>query len=186
MPHLINNYTKATTVEINAAATEIEVTAAPPGSITLDAPLTLVLYQGTSIEIVKVTQIVGLTLTVERAQEGTTALTWASGSTLASRVTKETFRQLRTKSTEPLTAIIGDIVITGTTTVTASLIGVIAAVGQCIILPDTTEAFVATVVSDSEITLTVGIVNGTQNGVTSLKPYDDTVLTYKSGYKVWR
>ena len=57
-------------------------------------------------ELVDVTAISGNTLTIERAKEGTTALEWASGSTVLCDVTAAQLAQIGDISTA-LTAIIG-------------------------------------------------------------------------------
>ena len=70
----------------------------------------LTLYKNTAFEIVKVTAVVGNTLTIERAQEGSTVQAWAVGVDVVCAPTAGDLNGIDTKIGEigaALTAILG-------------------------------------------------------------------------------
>ena len=93
-----NNATTTLSANITNVATSISVVtgkgelfASPTGG---DYEL-LTITDGTNYEIVKCTARSTDTLTVTRAQEGTTARTWSAGATVAGYITKGTLEELR-------------------------------------------------------------------------------------------
>lgn len=87
-----NNYSSTLAIGISDSATTISVTSGT-GLPTLTGSdyCHLTLITGTTMEIVKVTAISGISLTVTRAQEGTTAVAWAAGTIISLRATKASF-----------------------------------------------------------------------------------------------
>ena len=104
----INNFETTLSSAITAAATSM--TAANVAGLSLANGevyrLTIQNADASLFELVDVTAISGNTLTIERAKEGTTALEWASGSTVLCDVTAAQLAQIGDISTA-LTAIIG-------------------------------------------------------------------------------
>lgn len=97
-----NNASTTLAVAINAAATSI-VVASGKGAL-FNAPTggdyeLVTLSDSTNTEVVKVTARSTDTLTVTRAQEGTTAQSFAIGAKVEARVTKGTLEQLRNQGT---------------------------------------------------------------------------------------
>lgn len=78
----INGYKTALTASATAAATSITVADGSRLALAAGEYFLLTLYKNTAFEIVKVTAVAGNTLTIERAQEGSTAQAWASGTEL--------------------------------------------------------------------------------------------------------
>lgn len=68
-----------------------------PSSIGTYAYELLTITDGTNIEIVKCTARSSSTLTIVRAQEGTTARAWSAGATVEARVTKGTLQKMAQK-----------------------------------------------------------------------------------------
>ena len=87
-----NNYTSTLATGVSNSATTFYVTSATGlPTITGSDYFLLTLVTGTTVEIVKVTAVSGVQLTVTRAQEGTSAVAWASGTVISLRVTKGSF-----------------------------------------------------------------------------------------------
>ena len=78
----INGYKTALTASAAAAATSITVGDASRLALAAGEFYLMTLYKNTAFEIVKVTAVAGNTLTIERAQEGSTAQAWAAGTEL--------------------------------------------------------------------------------------------------------
>ena len=78
----INGYKTALTASVTAAATSITVADASRLALAAGEFYLMTLYKNTAFEIVKVTAVVGNTLTIERAQENSTAQAWAAGTEL--------------------------------------------------------------------------------------------------------
>ena len=64
----------------------------------------LTLTDGTDVEIVRMTARSGVTATIERAQEGTTAQTWPEGTTVYAGITAATLQHLATYAVEKRSA----------------------------------------------------------------------------------
>ena len=79
----INGYKTALTASTTAAATSITVSDGSRLALAAGEFYLMTLYKNTTFEIVKVTAVVGNTLTIERAQEGSTAQAWAVGVAVA-------------------------------------------------------------------------------------------------------
>lgn len=93
-----NNYRTTTTASINDVAITLPVTSVDNlPAIGSGDYCYLTLQNGSTIEIVKATAVSSLDITIERAQQNTTATTFASGSIISLRPTKESF-----DSKEPL------------------------------------------------------------------------------------
>lgn len=90
-----NNYsTTITTTTLGTVDTSVAVTTAPAALSAGQyyvATLTDSLTAPTKTEIVRITAISANTLTIERAQEGTTAQTFASGDFIEIRATRDSF-----------------------------------------------------------------------------------------------
>lgn len=104
MQLFINNWSAVLTAPATASAVSLSVPLADAAKLTgLGAGdhylLTLAALDGSGIEIaweiVKVTDSEAGILTVQRGQEGTTALDWASASVISARATKGTLEELR-------------------------------------------------------------------------------------------
>lgn len=104
MQLFINNWSAVLTAPATASAVSLSVPLADAAKLTgLGAGdhylLTLAALDGAGIEIaweiVKVTGAAAGVLTVQRAQEGTTALEWTSASVISARATKGTLEELR-------------------------------------------------------------------------------------------
>ena len=78
----INGYKTALTASTTAAATSITVSDGSRLALAAGEFYLMTLYKNTAFEIVKVTAVVGNTLTIERAQEGSAAQDWAAGTEL--------------------------------------------------------------------------------------------------------
>lgn len=91
----LNNYsTTITTASVGTGDTSFDVTTAPAALAAGDyyiATLTDDLINPTKTEVIKVTGIATNTLTVVRAQEGTTAQTWVLDDKIEIRVTANSF-----------------------------------------------------------------------------------------------
>lgn len=87
-----NNYTSTLANTVSNVATTFSVTSATGlPTITGSNYFHLTLVSGTVMEIVKVTAVSGISLTVTRAQEGTTGQAWAAGTIISLRATKGSF-----------------------------------------------------------------------------------------------
>jgi len=88
----VNNYSSTINGAINNSVTTIVVTSAT-GLPTLSGSdfYHLTLVSGATVEIVKVTARTGTSLTVVRAQESTSAVSWADGSIISLRGTANSF-----------------------------------------------------------------------------------------------
>ena len=97
----INNYETKLTEQATAAATSITVSNAADLSLAAGEVyrLTIQNADATLYELVDVTAISGNTLTIERGKEGTTALEWASGSTVLCGITAERAYNLESRKT---------------------------------------------------------------------------------------
>lgn len=104
MQLFINNWSAVLTAPATASAVSLSVPLADAAKLTgLGAGdhylLTLAALDGAGIEIaweiVKVTGAAAGVLTVQRAQEGTTAIEWESASVISARATKGTLEELR-------------------------------------------------------------------------------------------
>ena len=104
MQLFVNNWSAALTASATAVAVQITVDPAESAKLTgLGSGdyylLTLAMLDGggseTAWEVVRVTGKASGVLDVVRAQEGTTALIWASGAGISARATKGTLEQLR-------------------------------------------------------------------------------------------
>ena len=104
----INNFETTLSSAITAAATSMTVANVAGLSLANGEVYRLTIQNADAslFELVDVTAISGNTLTIERAKEGTTALEWASGSTVLCDVTAAQLAQIGDISTA-LTAIIG-------------------------------------------------------------------------------
>jgi len=92
-----NNAESITAASILAA--DLTLTVATGDGVKFPAPIAeqhfiVTLTDGTNYEIIKVTTKTTDTFTIERAQEGTTALDWAAGSTVSQRLTAGAFQAL--------------------------------------------------------------------------------------------
>ena len=106
----INGFKTALTAAVTASATSITV--ADGSRLALGAGDFYIMTLGTNaaFEIVKVTAVTGNTLTIERAQEGSTAQDWASGAYVACAPTAGDLNGFDTKIGDistALTAILG-------------------------------------------------------------------------------
>lgn len=103
-----NNASAALAASITDVSTSITLTAGQGARFTSPTGTQfelLTLSLGSTIEIVKMTARSTDTLTVVRGQEGTTAVAWASASTIEGRITKETlekFNQDQASGTDSL------------------------------------------------------------------------------------
>ncbi len=106
--HFVNNWSATLTATAAAGATSISATDIEGlgekleylrlSPVSATDPLVLTLDDGAgTIEIVKCTAI-GASLTVERAQEGTTAVEWLTGSTIECRATAATLERAHNSS----------------------------------------------------------------------------------------
>lgn len=91
------NYYSSTVATTTVAAGDLALDVASVAGLSLSAgqyvklTLTDSLTAPTKTEIIKVTGISGVALTIERAQEGSTAQTWAAGDFIECRATEESF-----------------------------------------------------------------------------------------------
>jgi len=92
-----NNYSETiTTTTVSDTDTSFDVSAAPASLAAGDYYLMTLadsLSSPTKIEVVKVTGVSGVTLTVERAQDGTSAYAWASGDFIEIRATASSYQE---------------------------------------------------------------------------------------------
>ena len=79
----INGFKTVLTAAVTASATSITVADASHLALAAGDFYIMTLSVGVVFEIVKVTAIAGNALTIERAQEGSTAQDWASGAYVA-------------------------------------------------------------------------------------------------------
>lgn len=97
MPYrgLMNNFLTTTTSGIDSSQTTIDVASVTgvAAELALSDYVTMTLDDGTNIEIVHVTGVASLTLTVARAQEGTTGSAFSTGAKIQSRLTRQTILQ---------------------------------------------------------------------------------------------
>lgn len=166
-----NNFRTTTTASINAVATTLPVASVTAGT---DLPAIggsdfcyLTLQNGSTIEIVKATAVSSLDITIVRAQQGTVATTFASGSIVSLRPTKESF-----DSKEPL--------ISG-----ASLTAATVATGDLVLIQDVSDSNnLKTVTAQSIADLsTGGVADGdygdiTVSGSNTVWTIDNDVVTY--------
>ena len=85
----INGFKTALTAAVTASATSITVADGSRLALAAGDFYIMTLYKNTAFEIVKVTAVAGNTLTIERAQEGSTALEWAAGTEVVCAPTAE-------------------------------------------------------------------------------------------------
>lgn len=92
----INNFTTTLNGAINNSVTSIVVTSATgiSAELALSDFINLTIDDGTNVEIVKVTGVATNTLTVVRAQEGTTANAFADTTTIECRATRGSFKNV--------------------------------------------------------------------------------------------
>ena len=104
----INNYETKLTVQATAAATSITVANAAGLSLAAGEVYRMTIQNADAslYELVDVIAISGTTLTITRAQEGTTAQVWPAGSLVLIGVTAEQMAQIGYISAA-LTAILG-------------------------------------------------------------------------------
>lgn len=107
----VNNYSSSLYRGYAAAATSLVVNSST-GLPTLTSPNTISMTIASAgyTEIVKVTAISGTTLTVVRAQEGTTALVWPAGATVACRPTRDSIDGKLIKGDESVLTIASGVV----------------------------------------------------------------------------
>ena len=75
----INGFKTALTAAVTASGTSITVADGSRLALAAGDFYIMTLYKNTTFEVVKVTAVAGNTLTIERAQEDSTALEWAAG-----------------------------------------------------------------------------------------------------------
>lgn len=97
----INNWSTTLSAELTASATSMTVVSATGLSLTSGEVYRLTIQNADAslYELVDVTAISGNTLTIERGKEGTTALEWASGSTVLCGITAERAYNLESRKT---------------------------------------------------------------------------------------
>ena len=85
----INGFKTALTAAVTASATSMTVADGSRLALVAGDFYIMTLYKNTAFEIVKVTAVAGNTLSIERAQEGSTALEWAAGTEVVCAPTAE-------------------------------------------------------------------------------------------------
>ncbi len=183
---IINNYLSESSNSIAALATTLEVSIAPVGVVpTLASPLTLTLFSAIDSEIVHCTNISGTTLTILRAQEGTTALSWSANTKVAGMLTAGVVKAVVGRGLGILESVAGSVVVAANGIINIPNIGIMLVAGQSVTLPTGQVALVTSVGNDDQITVS-GHLAGSESGTFTAVVPDGRKLRYYNGHSVWR
>ncbi len=183
---IINNFDTTITSTITDSDTTLEVAVAPVATVSALEPLALTIFTSAAKEIVYCTNITGTTLTVSRAQEGTTAVSWAGDTPIAGMLTAGVIEKVVAKGLGILESISGSVEVAADGIINLPNIGIMVQSTQSITLPNGSDYAVTSVGSDDQITISGHVGTVTHTGTFAAVVPNGRKLRYYNGYSVWR